>query len=244
MQAADSLSSPSGGENTCLGIWAEHFAHSSRLSDYLGQCFSNFHESWPPLSLTGVYLILYIVTLGLCDITAKLPSEGLCSCTPENRSVAPKGGEDPFTPIWYWMYPMTLKIYVVEKFKTKLAISSKTLQHLRLRCDVIFQVNFIRPCCKCVKHALFYMSFWFMCVVFQVLHSQSHQKSKAVNSCSNSFLDLLFLDTPSTQWNASGIFVTLSCKHTYEIFIIIFLCSFSLSCSAQYHTLILRQPQF
>jgi len=31
------------------------------------------------------------VTLGLCNITAKLPREGLCSWHPENRSVAPKG---------------------------------------------------------------------------------------------------------------------------------------------------------
>jgi len=33
------------------------------------------------------------VTLGLC--TAKLPSEGLCSWPPENRSVAAKGAEGP-----------------------------------------------------------------------------------------------------------------------------------------------------
>jgi len=31
------------------------------------------------------------VTLELCNITAKLPSEGLCSWPSENRSVAPKG---------------------------------------------------------------------------------------------------------------------------------------------------------
>jgi len=35
------------------------------------------------------------VTLGLCNITAKLPSEGLCSCPPENRSVDHKGGRGP-----------------------------------------------------------------------------------------------------------------------------------------------------
>jgi len=47
----------------------------------------------PLLSLTGE--CLYIVTLGLCNITAKLPSEDLCSGTPENRSVAPKGDRGP-----------------------------------------------------------------------------------------------------------------------------------------------------
>jgi len=35
------------------------------------------------------------VTLGLCNITAKLPSEGLCSWITENRSVAPKGDRGP-----------------------------------------------------------------------------------------------------------------------------------------------------
>ena len=33
--------------------------------------------------------------LGLCNITAKLPGEGLCSCLPENRSVARKRGRGP-----------------------------------------------------------------------------------------------------------------------------------------------------
>jgi len=37
------------------------------------------------------------VTLGLCNITAKLTSEGLCSWPPENRSVAPRRGE---RPVW------------------------------------------------------------------------------------------------------------------------------------------------
>jgi len=35
------------------------------------------------------------VTLGLCNITAKLPSEGHCSWPPENRSVAHKEGRGP-----------------------------------------------------------------------------------------------------------------------------------------------------
>jgi len=35
------------------------------------------------------------VTLGLCNIKAKLPSEGLCSWAPEDRSVAPMGAESP-----------------------------------------------------------------------------------------------------------------------------------------------------
>jgi len=35
------------------------------------------------------------VTLGLCNITAKLPSENLRSWPPENRSVAPSGGRGP-----------------------------------------------------------------------------------------------------------------------------------------------------
>jgi len=35
------------------------------------------------------------VTLGLCNITAKLTSEGLCSGPPENRSVVPKEGRGP-----------------------------------------------------------------------------------------------------------------------------------------------------
>jgi len=37
------------------------------------------------------------VTLGLCNITAKLPSEDLFSWPPENRSVVSKGGE---RPVW------------------------------------------------------------------------------------------------------------------------------------------------
>ena len=37
----------------------------------------------------------HIVTFGLCNITAKLPSKGLCSWPPDNRSVAPKGGRGP-----------------------------------------------------------------------------------------------------------------------------------------------------
>jgi len=44
--------------------------------------------------LTGEYL--YIVTIELCNITAKLHSEGLCSWPPDNRSVAPKGGMGQF----------------------------------------------------------------------------------------------------------------------------------------------------
>ena len=35
------------------------------------------------------------MTLGLCNITAKLPSEDLCSWPPENRSVAPNRGRGP-----------------------------------------------------------------------------------------------------------------------------------------------------
>jgi len=35
------------------------------------------------------------VTLELSNITAKLPSEGLCSWSPENRSVVPREAEDP-----------------------------------------------------------------------------------------------------------------------------------------------------
>jgi len=37
----------------------------------------------------------YIVTHGLCNITAKQPSEGRCSWRLENHSVAPKGGRGP-----------------------------------------------------------------------------------------------------------------------------------------------------
>jgi len=33
------------------------------------------------------------LTLGLCNITVKLPSKGRCSWGPENRSVAPKWAE-------------------------------------------------------------------------------------------------------------------------------------------------------
>jgi len=33
------------------------------------------------------------VALGLCNITVKLPSKGLCSWPPENRSVAPRGAK-------------------------------------------------------------------------------------------------------------------------------------------------------
>jgi len=35
------------------------------------------------------------VTLGLCNITAELPSEGLFSWPPDNRYVAPNGGRGP-----------------------------------------------------------------------------------------------------------------------------------------------------
>jgi len=35
------------------------------------------------------------VTFRLCNITAKLPSEGICSWPPENRSLARKGGRGP-----------------------------------------------------------------------------------------------------------------------------------------------------
>jgi len=35
------------------------------------------------------------MTLGLCNIMAKLPSEGLCSWSPDNHSVAPKEGWVP-----------------------------------------------------------------------------------------------------------------------------------------------------
>ena len=52
----------------------------------LAHWFSNFHEPWP---LIGEYL--YIVPLGLCNVTANLHSEGLCSWPPENRS----GGRGP-----------------------------------------------------------------------------------------------------------------------------------------------------
>jgi len=38
---------------------------------------------------------LYIVTLELCNIKTKLPSESLCSWPPENRSVASKGVRGP-----------------------------------------------------------------------------------------------------------------------------------------------------
>ena len=52
-----------------------------------------FMNRGPLLSLTSEYLndTLNIVTLGLWKITAKLPSEGLCSWPPENHSVAPRG---------------------------------------------------------------------------------------------------------------------------------------------------------
>jgi len=36
-----------------------------------------------------------MATLRLCNITAKLPSERLCSWPPENRSVVPKGDRGP-----------------------------------------------------------------------------------------------------------------------------------------------------
>jgi len=35
------------------------------------------------------------MTLGLCNIIAKLPREGLCLWAPENRSMAPKGSRGP-----------------------------------------------------------------------------------------------------------------------------------------------------
>jgi len=35
------------------------------------------------------------MTLELSNITAKLPSEGICLWLSENRSVAPKGGRGP-----------------------------------------------------------------------------------------------------------------------------------------------------
>jgi len=35
------------------------------------------------------------MTLGLCNITAMLPSKGFCTLAPENCSVAPKGGRGP-----------------------------------------------------------------------------------------------------------------------------------------------------
>jgi len=50
-----------------------------------------------------------IMTLGLCNITAKLPSEGLCLWHPENHSVAPKKGRGPHLRhsdlyfFWKWL---------------------------------------------------------------------------------------------------------------------------------------------
>jgi len=49
------------------------------------------------------------VTLGLCNITAKLPSEGLCLSPPKNRSVASKGAEGP---IWETLAPT----WVISKY--------------------------------------------------------------------------------------------------------------------------------
>ena len=55
----------------------------------IGQWFSTFHGLWPP-SPVNWRIINNIVTLGFCNITIELFSKSLCSCPPENRSVAPK----------------------------------------------------------------------------------------------------------------------------------------------------------
>jgi len=61
----------------------------------LDQWLSNFHELWPPSKFNWTILNIYIVTLGLCNTMAKLPSKGLYSWPPKNCSVIPKEGWGP-----------------------------------------------------------------------------------------------------------------------------------------------------
>jgi len=57
--------------------------------DCLSQWFSNFREPWPPSKLNRRILNISWHLGCACNITANLPSEGLYSWTPENRSVGP-----------------------------------------------------------------------------------------------------------------------------------------------------------
>ena len=66
------------------------------ISDSLDQWFSSFHQPSPPSKfnwriITVIYRVIYRVMQYHGRATY---SEGLCSWPPENRSVAPKGGQE------------------------------------------------------------------------------------------------------------------------------------------------------
>jgi len=59
----------------------------------INQWFSNFHEPWSS-SKFNRRILKCIVTLWLCNVTAKLLSEGLCPW-PQRTTSWPQGGRGP-----------------------------------------------------------------------------------------------------------------------------------------------------
>jgi len=91
----------------------------------------------PLLSSTGEYLILYIVTLGLCSITAKLPSEGLCSGPQRTAPWPPKGVEGTVWETLAMIFGSELKLSKVQ------AAESGCLQIVH---GVTIRVDTVRSC--------------------------------------------------------------------------------------------------